>query len=54
MPDMNLMLQYEEGCIDYPGFVELFQQIYDTQAYRWLQGHYGRTCAALLEEGVIQ
>ena len=53
MLDNDLLFRYEEGDVDYDEFVTLFQQIWDTRAYTWLQGHYGRVLHQLLEEGVI-
>ncbi len=49
----DLLFRYEEGNLTYDEFVELFQQIYDTKAYLWLQGVYGRTLRDLIEEGII-
>ena len=52
-PDLDLLLSYENGTISEDDFFFLFQQIYDTKAYQWLQGHYGRTVKLLLDEGLI-
>ena len=52
-PDLDLLLSYENGTITEDDFFFLFQQIYDTKAYNWLQGHYGRTVKLLLDEGLI-
>lgn len=49
----DLLLAYETDDLEYDQFLELFQQIYDTQAYTWLHGHYGRTLNNLLAEGLI-
>ena len=53
MPDFDLILSYENGTLDYEGVLQLFQQVYDTQSYTWLQGHYGRTMEELIENGLI-
>lgn len=54
MLDTELLLKYEcEGLETEDEFVALFQQIYDTSAYQWLQGHYGRTLRDLIEQGYI-
>ena len=38
---LDLILDYESDELDNDQIVELFQQIYDTKAHLWLQGHYG-------------
>jgi len=53
MLDTDLLFRYEEGDISHDEFVTLFQQIYDSKAYQWLQGHYGRVLHQLIEEDVI-
>lgn len=53
MPDFDLILSYENGTLDYDGVLQLFQQVYDTQSYTWLQGHYGRTLKEFIENGLI-
>lgn len=50
----DLLFRYETECLDTEEeFLTLFQQIYDTKAYTWLQGHYGRILHNLIEEGLI-
>jgi len=53
MIDTDLLIRFEEGAVSYDEFVTLFQQIYDTKAYQWLQGYYGRELERLIDEGVI-
>tara|TARA_Y100000592_G_scaffold44229_1_gene70081 strand:- start:1088 stop:1258 length:171 start_codon:yes stop_codon:yes gene_type:complete len=53
MIDTDLLIAYEEGTIEKDQFLELFQQIYDSRAYTWLQGHYGRTLSDLAQAGLI-
>ena len=54
MLDTDLLMRYEiEGLDTDDEVIELFQQIYDTKAYNWLQGHYGRMLSQLMEEGYI-
>lgn len=54
MLDAELLLKYEcEGLDTEEELITLFQQIYDTQAYKWLQGHYGRILRDLIDEGYI-
>ena len=49
----DLLIDYENGELDDDQVIELFQQIFDTKAYTWLQGHYGRTCEYLYNQGLI-
>ena len=49
----DLLIGYENGELDDNQIIELFQQILDTKAYTWLQGHYGRTCEHLYDQGLI-
>ena len=53
MLDNDLLFRYEEGDVSYDEFVTLFQQIYDSKAYQWLLGHYGRVLHQLINEDVI-
>jgi hypothetical protein len=41
MLDAELLFRYEDEDLDFEDIVTLFQQIYDTKAYTWLQGSYG-------------
>ena len=50
---LDLILDYESGNLDDHQILELFQQIYDTKAYLWLQGHYGRTLDHLIDSDLI-
>ena len=53
MLDHDLLFRFEEGELTDDEFVTLFQQIYDTKAYLWLQGFYGRELQHLIAEGLI-
>lgn len=53
MLNTDLLLRYEEGDVNDEEVIELFQQIYDTRAYTWLQGCYGRMLRDLINEGYI-
>ena len=50
---LDLILDYESGNLEEHQIIELFQQIYDTKAYLWLQGHYGRTLEHLIDSDLI-
>lgn len=54
MPNTDLLLKYESDNITEEEFLQLFQNIYDTGAWKWLQGHYGRTLNALASQGLIE
>lgn len=51
---LGQMIAYEEGTLDDDETVELFQNLLDTGLVFKLQGHYGRTAAAMLEAGSIK
>ena len=53
MLDADLLFRYESEDLEFDDIVTLFQQIYDTKAYTWLQGSYGRMLRHLIEEGLI-
>jgi hypothetical protein len=53
MLNTDLLFRFEAGETTDDEFVELFQQIYDTKAYTWLQGYYGRELQHLINEGII-
>ena len=53
MPDISLIMAYEQGDLDYDETVDLFQDLLDSSMVWQLQGHYGRTATQLLEAGLI-
>ena len=47
------LFAYEEGQLNFDDTISLFQYIYETEAYKWLQGSYSRTLDGLISEGYI-
>jgi hypothetical protein len=47
------IIAYEEGELDANKVLELFAYLVKTGLAWKLQGHYGRTAAALIEQGII-
>ena len=50
----ELIVKFEEGNLNEEETINLFQLIYDTKAYTWLQGFYGRTLRDLINADLIQ
>ena len=44
---------YESGEMDFDESLSLFQYIYETEAYKWLQSSYYYTLQVLIQEGYI-
>lgn len=53
-PLLSEIIEYESGDISEERFLALFQHLVETGLAWTLQGHYGRTAAALIEGGLIQ
>jgi hypothetical protein len=49
---VNKIIKYESGEMSEDEFVSFFQELIDSGLCWQLQGHYGRTAATLLEEGL--
>ncbi len=47
------IMRYEDGDLDYPEVVDLFQRLVDTGLAWQLQGHCGRMAVALIDAGEI-
>ena len=52
-PFQSQLIDYENGNLDFDDTLSLFQYIYETEAYKWLQGSYSRTLDGLIQEGYI-
>jgi hypothetical protein len=49
---LSTLIRYEEGDLTYDETLEFFQHLIDTGLAWQLQGHYGRTAAYLISEGL--
>lgn len=51
---IDAIIAYEAGELDEDETIDLFQELVNTGAAWQLQGHYGRTAAALIDAGLIE
>lgn len=52
MTTFDQLLAYEQGDLEYPDTLDLFQSLINTGLAWQLQGHYGRTAQRLIEDGL--
>ena len=50
----NRLIDYECGHLDDKGFLRLFSELVKTGMAWTLQGHYGRTARALIDDGWLE
>ena len=53
MTKPQLLADYEQGLLDFDDTIALFQDLIDSGLAWRLQGSYGRTAQALLDEGYL-
>ena len=51
MDTCSQLIAYESGELDHQETIDFFQQLIDSEFAWQLQGHYGRTAAALIKSG---
>ena len=54
MVNMNDIVDYENGDMDWDRLVDFFQGLVDTSMAWTLQGHYGRMAQSLIDEGYVE
>lgn len=50
----NKLVDFELGLLDEDEELDLLQNLIDTSLAWRLNGYYGRTCARLIQEGILQ
>ncbi len=51
MDQLDKMMLFESGELDFEGIIELFQDLIDSGLVWQLQGSYGRAARSLIDEG---
>jgi hypothetical protein len=51
MDQVDKIIAFEQGELDFEATIELFQELIDSGMAWQLQGSYGRTARALIDEG---
>jgi hypothetical protein len=54
MVNVNDIVDYENGDMDWNRLVDFFQGLVDTGTAWTLQGHYGRMAQSLIDEGYVE
>jgi len=54
LQNAQAIFDYEDGKLDEDETIKLFQSLIDTGLAWQLQGHFGRTAAALINAGLCQ
>jgi hypothetical protein len=54
MDQVSKIMAYEDGELDEEQTIELFQELINSGLAWSLQGHYGRTAQALIEQGLCE
>jgi len=51
MDQVDKIIAFEQGDLEFEAVIELFQELIDSGLVWQLQGSYGRTARALIDEG---
>jgi hypothetical protein len=54
MANVDAIIRYEQGDMEIDEVFDFFQDLIDTGLAWQLQGHYGRTAQALIDEGYCE
>lgn len=54
MVNVNDIVDYESGDMDWDRLIDFFQGLVDTGDAWTLQGHYGRMAQSLIDEGYVE
>lgn len=53
MPDVNDIIDFENGAMEEERLIKFFQELVDNGLAWKLQGFYGRTAQHLIDEGLV-